>query len=194
METLRTHPNVFSFVRLQFLKVLSLFDPFESPDNINVYYVEKISPLVRWGIKHWMIFTPGLVGLGLSLWRRDKRHWPLWLMLAASLAGVFITIPLSRYRQLLVVFWIPWAAYALLFLSESFRQQSKRRAGAVAIALLVGWTLSLGPLARCPKDKYERSLEYIKSLDHYVPLGQTNKVEEIRAFLQKTFPEEAGNW
>lgn len=193
VETLRTHPGVFSFVKLQAMKVISLFDPFESPDNINVYYVEKISPLVRWGIKHWMIFTPGLIGLFLSLWQRDRRHWPLWLMLIASLAGVFITAPFSRYRQSLALFWIPWAAYALVILLESARHQAPRRAAMIAIAMITGWILSLGPLARCPKDKYERSLEYIKSLDYYSALGQTNKVEETRAFIRATFPEEA-NW
>jgi len=46
----------------------SLLDPFEPSDNLSIYFVARISPVVRFGLKYWMIVVPGLGGLMLTLY------------------------------------------------------------------------------------------------------------------------------
>ena len=187
VETLKTHPNFWSWFGLQWDKALSLFDPYEPIDNVNLCFFERISPTVKWGLRHWMIITPGLGGLFLSLYRRDVRHTWLWLFLPIMLANVLIGLPLSRYRQFVMVLWIPWAAYFLVELLRSIRQE-RRLAGILAGFLAIGWTLSLGPLARTPPEAYDRTTEYLLSVSIYETLGQTENAEKMKTLVRERFP------
>ena len=164
-----------------------MFDPYEPIDNVNLCFFERISPTVKWGLRHWMIITPGLGGLFLSLYRRDVRHTWLWLFLPIMLANVLIGLPLSRYRQFVMVLWIPWAAYFLVELLRSIRQE-RRLAGILAGFLAIGWTLSLGPLARTPPEAYDRTTEYLLSVSIYETLGQTENAEKMKTLVRERFP------
>lgn len=58
-ETLKSHRDGWrGLVQLQFLKLLSLLDPFEAPDNLSFYFVAHISPVVRFGLRYWMLWCP----------------------------------------------------------------------------------------------------------------------------------------
>ncbi len=188
VETLKTHPNFGSWFRLQWDKALSLFDPYEPIDNVNLCFFGRISPIVRWGLQHWMIITPGLGGLFLSLYRRDVRHAWLWLFLPVMLANVLVGLPFSRYRQFPMVLWIPWAAYFLVELLGAVRQE-RRLAAVMAGFLAIGWTLSLGPLARTPREAYDRTTEYLLSVSIYETLGQPENAERMKALIRERFPD-----
>jgi hypothetical protein len=185
-ETLATHPRVSSWLRQQFLKAASLFDPYESPDNVSLYYLERVSPLVRWGVKHWMILIPGLGGLLFSIMSRDRRHFWLWILFPLALASVLVSLPLSRYRQPLALWWIPWAAYFLVAVAR-MASSRPRQAGGLAAAVVAGWLVCLGPLARHPKSAYDRPQEYKVALRVYEQLGQQEKAEAMRVFLHERF-------
>ena len=137
VETLKTHPDAWSFLKLEALKAISLFDPYEPSDNVNIYFMESLSPPIRWGLKHWMIIVPGVGGLVLSLRLKDRRHFWLWVLLLPLLAGVLIGTPVSRYRQSLALLWIPWAAFFLVALGRNFHQ-NRRIAWMMVIALVLG--------------------------------------------------------
>src|ERR1700739_2807339 len=47
-------------LKLQGRKLLTLFDPYELPDNLSIYFVASISPVVRLGLRYWMILAPAL--------------------------------------------------------------------------------------------------------------------------------------
>jgi hypothetical protein len=142
--------------------------------------VERISPVVKWGLKHWMIITPGLGGLLLGILRRDKRHWPLWVLMPVMLATVIVGVPLSRYRQFLMVLWIPWAACFFVQVIAYAREKQTRKVIFMSLFLLTGWTLSLGPLARCPRDLYERSAEYNIAAQIYQKFNQPDKARRMK--------------
>lgn len=46
--TLRTHPSLMSWLKHQGNKILSLMDPFESMDNVNIEHMALFSPCIRW--------------------------------------------------------------------------------------------------------------------------------------------------
>lgn len=130
------------------------------------------------GLKHWMVITPGLVGLGLSLLQRDKRHFWLWILLPVFLSGVIMSFPSSRYRQIMMLFWMPWAAFALWQILSRFHSQPVR-VGSIALAILTGWGLSLGPLARCPENLYDRPTEYFISYRIYRDWGDMKRAKDM---------------
>ena len=187
VETLKTHPNLESFLRLQTLKVLSLFDPYEPSDNMSVYFMENFSAPVKWGLRHWMVIVPGVAGLILSVYLKDRRHFWLWLLLMPLLAGVLIGTPASRYRQSLMILWIPWAAYFLVTLWRLF-STNRRLAWTFAVAAVLGWTACTTVLARVPKAQYERPAEYIIAISLYENSGQTDKAVAMKELFHQKFP------
>ena len=189
VETIKTHPGAGSFLRLQALKVASLFDPYEPCDNVNIYFMESLSPPIRWGLKHWMIIIPGLGGLILSLCRRRKNRsgfW-LWILLPPLLAGVLIGAPLSRYRQSLVLLWIPWAALFLVTLWTNF-SRNRRAALGMASALVLGWAACLTVFDRTPRSEYERPGEYRMIIQFYERAGQRDQADAMKRLFRQKFP------
>jgi 4-amino-4-deoxy-L-arabinose transferase-like glycosyltransferase len=187
--TIATHPEgVRGFLRLQARKMLSLLDPFESPDNLCIYFVAGISPVVRFGLQYWMILVPALAGLLLSIWRRDQANLWLWIFLPIILLSFVVAVPLSRYRQSLILAFIPWAAYFLCYLGSLIRRREFIRAAYFGAALLVGWILLLGPLAQQPTDHYERPTEYIFSAEIFHQLGQNQNEKAMLDLIRAKFP------
>jgi len=184
METLKTQRSLWRYVRFQFTKALSLFDPYESVDNLSFYFVEHVSPLVKWGVKYWMILVPGLGGFLWSVGQRDRRHFWLWVLFPLAVLTVMLSLPLSRYRQPLALYWIPWAACFFAALAQAWAKQP-RRAVVMATSLVAGWLLCLGPLARHPRSAYERPYEYEMAAQIYLELGRPEKAEAMNAVLRE---------
>ena len=188
--TIASHPTgVRGWMWLQVLKLRSLLDPFESPDNLSFYFVRHISPIVRFGLRYWMILPAALAGLLLGIWRRERTHFWIWIFLIISLASMLVGIPLSRYRQSLMVMLIPCAAYFLAILYEWVRRRDFQKACYGAAAVLAGWLLMLGPLARQPRQQYERASEYLVSAQIYERLGEEKKAREMMSLVRQRFPE-----
>jgi 4-amino-4-deoxy-L-arabinose transferase-like glycosyltransferase len=180
--------GVSGWMRLQLLKLFSLLDPYEPPDNLSLYFMARVSPLVRLGLRYWMILAPALVGLFLSVWREERAHFWLWLFLPVTLVNLLVALPLSRYRQSLMVLFIPWAAYFLAFMASLFRRREFQQAACCGVALAAAWGLILGPLSWQPRALYERPDEYMVSLVVYDRLGEEQKVQEILAMVGAKFP------
>ena len=184
-----SHPDgVRGWMRLQLLKLRSLLDPYESPDNLSFYFVEHISPVVRFGLRYWMILPPALAGLFLGLRRHEQAHLWIWIFLPVFLAGLLIGIPVSRYRQSLMVMLIPCAAYFLAFLYGLIRRSEFRLASICCVVLLAGWWSVLGPLSQQPRERYERPNEYLLSVQLYHQLGDEPKAQAILDVVRQKFP------
>jgi 4-amino-4-deoxy-L-arabinose transferase-like glycosyltransferase len=186
-ETLATHDHPGTWLKLMGAKLLMLLDPFEMPDNVSFYFMERISPVIRFGLEYWMIVVPGIGGLIMGLLKRDQRHLWLWLLLPTLIAGVILGVALSRYRQILAVLWIPWAGYFLFQIWLQARE-NWRRAAMLVGACVAGWLMVLGPLSRVPREYYERRAEYFIAAKIYDSMQQPEKAAEMRAILQQYFP------
>jgi hypothetical protein len=99
---------------------------------------------------------------------------------------------LSRYRQTLALFWIPWAAIFLISISNQMLH-APRAAFAMAFSLLAGWGLCLGPFARVPKSQYERPLEYQLARLAYLRSGQVEKAKQMEALIRQKFATPVAN-
>jgi hypothetical protein len=189
LATIASHPDgVRGWLKLQGRKLLALLDPYELPDNLSFYFVASISPVVRLGLRFWMILAPGLAGILLTIWRRDSSYAWIWLLLPVSSVGLFIGFPLSRYRQSLMGFLIPCAAYFLATLWGFVERREFLKAAYGGAALLVGWALILGPLSRQPRDQYERPQEYLMSAEIFHLQGEEQKAEGMLEFVRQKFP------
>ena len=105
----------------------------------------------------------------------------------ALLAGVLIGTPVSRYRQSLMILWIPWAAYFLVTLWRLF-STNRRLAWTFAVAAVLGWTACTTVLARVPKAQYERPAEYLIAISLYENSGQTDKAAAMKELFHQKFP------
>jgi 4-amino-4-deoxy-L-arabinose transferase-like glycosyltransferase len=185
--TIASHHSLWHWLRFQSLKFLSLLDPYESPDNLSFYFMETISPVVRLGLRYWMILVPALAGLSVTLYRREYVQLWLWLYLPVVLASIVVAPPLSRYRQSLAIVFIPWAAYFLSYLFSLIRERRALLAGCWGIALLLGWCLVLGPLARQARQRYERPAEYLITAEIYQKLGNEDGFSRTEAEIRQKF-------
>jgi len=187
--TIASHQHgVLGWLRLEGSKLLSLADPYESPDNLSIYFVETISPVVRFGLRYWMILVPGLAGCALAMLRGERSHLWLWLFLAVMLPGLLVGVALSRYRQSLAVVLIPWAAYFFSCAADAIRRRALRVAAVQGVVLALGWLLVLGPLARQPWDKYERPAEYLLAAQIYRELGREADFHRMLGVIHDKFP------
>jgi len=188
--TLETHDDGFAgWAILQWRKIVALFDPYEPPDNLSLYYLADISPFVRFGLPHWLILIPGLGGLFLGLCKRDRRQGWLWIFLACLLAGLLLTTVLSRYRQTLALLWIPWAAWFLVACWDAWRNKSFAKFALGVLPLLLGWWFCLQPHSyfRAPHT-YARSTEYRLAAVIYEKRGQPEKARESLELLRERMP------
>jgi 4-amino-4-deoxy-L-arabinose transferase-like glycosyltransferase len=188
--TISTHPEgLRGWLKLQEAKAMTLLDPYEIPDNLSFYFVARVSPVVRWGLRYWMILAPALAGLVMSIWRRQFACIWIWTFLPIFLVGLFIGFPLSRYRQSLMVFLLPCAGYFLACLWSYLQNREFAKVALCGLYLLAAWGLLLGPLARRPGTQYERPQEYLISSEIYHALGQEEKATEMLEAVRLKFPQ-----
>jgi hypothetical protein len=100
-----------------------------------------------------------------------------------------VGFPISRYRQSLTIFLIPWAAYFAVSLGAWIGRREFHKAAYYGAALLVAWALVLGPLSRQPSERYERPAEYLVSAEIFHRLGEEQKAQEMLGLVRQRFPE-----
>jgi len=106
------------FVLLYLDKLLLTFNRFEVPNNFNIYVVSELIPTLKYNLFDFSILFPlGLSGVILFL-LREKRLNLLLLLLAVYPSVLSLFFITSRYRIVLVLFLIPYAAYLLRNLKE----------------------------------------------------------------------------
>ena len=188
VDSVRTHPSLSSWAWLQARKVLSFFDPDEPCDNITLAFMGTISPMVRFGLPHWFIIVPGVLWLFLSLWRRDKQHAWLWALLPLISSSIFLTVAVSRYRQALVVFWLPWAVYALSIVVAHLKSRMPARAAVPALLCVSGWAACWLAPGVIDASAADRPTEYQIAIGIHEQLGETESADAMRALLRERFP------
>jgi len=187
--SIASYPDgVRGWARLQVLRFISLFDPYESGDNLSFYFVAHISPVVRFGLRYWMILPIALAGLFLSIARKEHAQLWMWVFLPIVLSSVLFGTAVSRYRQSLMIFFIPWTAYFLMIMWSLINRRKFRTSAYWAMALLAGWALICGPLSRQPRGQYERPQEYFASVMIYHWLGEEQNERAMLAFARRMFP------
>lgn len=125
-------------------KSIGLLVPFENPDNVNFYYAALKSPLLAALPAYGFLLPLTVLGLGLALKRRSVALASLLPVPVSLFAAIMLTLPLSRYRATLAVYFIPMAALAVVRAAEWARNRRLVRLTAGSMAV-VG--IALGALA-----------------------------------------------
>ena len=108
-----------------------LFNHYEVPDNQDMYFVARYSPVLRWSLPGFgWVFPLGVLGMIVSWPRRDVR------LIAATMAldpcSVILFFVLARFRQPLMPFWVVFAALGGRWLFAGRRREFRRVAMAIA--------------------------------------------------------------
>jgi hypothetical protein len=120
---------------------------FEIPNNENFYYLQMRAPVLAWlPVTFWIVSPLALVGLVLGA-KRIRDAWPLYLLVAASVAPMILFYVLGRFRALLFAAAIPFAALTLVELLRAIRGRRPAKAFAIVAAALTIWTWTGRPLA-----------------------------------------------
>ena len=163
METLKTHPTSWSYLKLLGSKFAAVWNWYEVPNNQNFYYFRLHSRILRDLPVTFLILAPlSLVGLALAAGGR-LRCGPLYLAVAANLGSLLLADVFSRLRIPLVALLIPFAALTAVRILEWLRAGRAGRAAAAIAAVLL---LSLWTMRPLPDQR-----PLIRGVDYCVPYG-----------------------
>ncbi len=126
------HPD--RFMRLYLKKILLSINNFEPPNNFLIYALEKyIPPLKKDFIDFSIVFALSLAGIVFFVAKYGKINF---LMILALLYPFIVSLFFitSRYRIILPIFLMPFAAY---FVFDMLNVIKERRFGLVALGLVV---------------------------------------------------------
>lgn len=142
LETLRLHPDPFTFAGLMWRKFDSAWQWYEIPSNSCFdYYRLHSSVLAGMPVTFAAVAPLALVGLVVG-WGRFRDRWPLYLLVAVSFLVLMLFHGMSRYRRPLEAAAIPLSAWAIVWTTRALWEGRRwRAAGALAgLALLGLWT------------------------------------------------------
>ncbi len=163
LETLKTHPTPWSFLKQIGGKFAAVWHWYEVPNNQNFYYYRLHSRILCDLPVTFLILAPlSLAGLALAAGGRLP-CWPLYLAVAANLGTLLVTDVYSRLRLPLVALLIPCAALAVVRILEWLRARRAARAmtAMAGVLLLALWTMRPLPEQR----------PLIRAVDYCVPYG-----------------------
>ncbi len=197
------HPG--RFLALTFKKLVYFFSGFENPDQHDIYDFRKYSSLISIlifdaGLKFpYGLFAPlALVGIGLS-YRRWKSLTPLLIFFVAYIPTVILFLVTARHRLTIVPVILLFAAYAVYYFWDRFREARWKNVIIPAVILIVLWLLSnttffdLGMMNVTQIHHnlaltYARQEQYDKAIEEYnLAIEQTPRVPALHFGLGTTY-------
>ncbi len=120
IATLKTHPSIWSYVSLLWMKAKAIWQGNEWADNVNYYFYKLQVPFLKLAFVDFFLIAPlGLAGLIFCIHQR-KKYFALYLAILVNLAILMAFHVLGRYRTSLVMVSIPLAALALTEFARFF--------------------------------------------------------------------------
>ncbi len=128
-------------LKLFIRKAYLLVNNFEISNNVDIYFVRGLSPVLMLPLGFWLIFSLGLVGAVFSF--RSKGSFLLLAYLVPYALGVVIFFVTSRFRLPLLPIFIIFSAVAIDRIVHFVRTRDYRRCLIVLLVLVIGVSLSL---------------------------------------------------
>jgi Flp pilus assembly protein TadD/4-amino-4-deoxy-L-arabinose transferase-like glycosyltransferase len=134
-------------ILLILLKTALFWNAYEIPDNLDIYFFEQYSMIMRLWLPAFGLIAPlGILGMILCLpnWRQ---LWAIYLFVLGYFASVILFFVFSRYRLPVVPFLMVFGAAALVRLYGYMHARNYRSLSLAAAILLVagiGVNLPLG--------------------------------------------------
>ncbi len=135
--TLATHPDAASVCRLFLRKLAAFWNWHEVPNNGNYYYFCLYATGLAWaGLTFATIGPCGAIGLGLGA-ARSRATRLVAGAIACGIATSVVFYHLARFRLPVACMLLPFAAYAVVTIPRRFRDGHPRRAGLIAVAVIL---------------------------------------------------------
>jgi len=135
LECLRTFPSTSAWLKQQWRKLATAWHWYEIPDNANLYYYRLHAGILYLPVTFRLVGPLALLGLALGLGTL-RRSWPLYLLVATTLAELLVFYTASRFRLPLMAALIPFAALAVVQLVRWFATRRRLQLGLASVALL----------------------------------------------------------
>jgi len=175
--------SVSSYAALLWRKWDRAWHWFEIPNNENFYYARMQAPVLAWlPVTFWAVGPLALAGLILGA-RRAGDAWPLYALVAATLAWLVVFYVLGRFRVALLAAVLPSAGLTLAECVRCVRERHPARAAAVFAATLVAALWVDRPLA-------ERQL-LVRTSDWILPWSVEYQHRVYGALDRKAYAEAA---
>ena len=124
--TLKTHPSIYSYVRLVLRKLWMMVHDFELPNNVNYYLFESENIILKLCfISFGMIAPIGFIGMILGL-KRLKNNLVMLFYIICNVMALLLFYPISRLRLPLLTALIPFAAFSICHLYELWGEKKYR--------------------------------------------------------------------
>jgi hypothetical protein len=118
-ETLKTHPDTASFLKLLWTKTKTIFSDFEIPNNINYYFIQRSVPILNHLPAEQGIIAPlGIAGLVAAVYHLKNKSFPLLFMIGIALFPMLYFVGLARHRTPLLAIEIVLAGFLLVWLIQ----------------------------------------------------------------------------
>lgn len=142
IESIKTHPDAFSFFNLLFKKFKLVFHWYEFPNNKNFYYYRLHAPVLQFTFINILFIVPlAITGIIIAIIQR-KKIWSLYLLMLLHLFLLVFFIVLSRYRIPLEAAMIPFAGFAIAEIIKTIQSNTKYAlmmiSGIILTAFFVG--------------------------------------------------------
>ena len=120
--TLKSHPDIMSYLGQVWEKFHASFSWFEISNNVNFYFYREFSRVLYFTFISFLIVSPlAIIGIILALYRR-KNAWPLFLIVPVVMIPMLAFMVLSRYRITLAPVLMPFAAFAVVELLGTWKK------------------------------------------------------------------------
>jgi len=136
-----SQPAEFAWKGIQ--KTLAVFNRFEACDHYDIDFISRFVPFFKFPlISFWLILPLGMAGLILRGIRNDRIRMLLIILFFYGLT-LLVFFTAGRYRLLMPVILIPFAALGIMEILSSFRNRQYRKTllfGAIiSIFLIIGF-------------------------------------------------------
>jgi len=117
-------PFTLSFWKLQFKKLCIFFTNYEWPQNMNVYFMEKIIPVLKFAFIHFgFVSATGIIGLFL-LFKNWRKNFLFITFTITNILWVVFFFIVDRYRLPAIGCFIISSSYFLIWCLEKLKQKS----------------------------------------------------------------------
>ncbi len=132
-----------SYLKLQFKKLIMFWSWYEWPDTVDYYYVRQESWVLRYfGVGFGTLSI--LAGLGLVLLgKRIRNFWPVLVFLAGWIVSTVAFFLFSRYRLPAVPCLLLLASMPIAGFFESLKQEKKLQAALLAAAVVAAFAVPM---------------------------------------------------
>lgn len=162
VATMKTHDGVLGPIGQWLARFALVWHWYEVPNNTNVYFDGLHAPILRWmPVRFAVVAPPALVGLVVCA-RRLRSCWPLYLLVASTLAPLVLFGNLSRYRVVMLAPLVAFAAAAIVAVVGWIGRRRWMPAAAAIAATAALALFMLRPLGE--------GVHVIRPHDHYAPL------------------------